>query len=246
MDSRVEIGCLPRSGRVPLGWTVVAIDVLRATTTAITAVAAGRRCFPVGSPESAAALSPRLADPILAGELGGVMPAGFHMQNSPLQVERLPPSERPVILLSTTGTRLLTAAAARGTTFAACLRNATATADWLAACEHARVLLLAGEARGGHPAEIREEDRLCCARVAARLVEHGYEPASEFAADILAGWAEAPDEAFLEGRSVEYLRSSGQYHDVEFTLAHVEDLDGVYELSGGELVASPASLRAST
>src|SRR5207245_2446733 len=29
------------------GYAVVAIDVIRATTTAITAVAAGRRCFPV-------------------------------------------------------------------------------------------------------------------------------------------------------------------------------------------------------
>ena len=62
------------SGEADPGWTVVGIDVIRATTTAVTAVAAGRRCFPVASLEEAVPLAARLANPLLVGELGGNRP----------------------------------------------------------------------------------------------------------------------------------------------------------------------------
>ena len=32
--------------RYKQGWAVVAVDVIRATTTAVTAAASGRRCYP--------------------------------------------------------------------------------------------------------------------------------------------------------------------------------------------------------
>lgn len=231
MSATVSIACYPSPVESATGWATVAVDVLRATTTAVTAVAAGHRCFPVPSIEAALPLAARLTDPLLVGELGGHMPYGFHLQNSPVEMERRSASRRPVILLSTSGTRILCEAGAAGTTYAACLRNARAQADWLAA-HHQRVLLLAGESRG----EFREEDRLCCARIAGHLLEAGYEPTSAFVEELVKEWSEAPDDAFLDGHSVRYLTDTGQYHDVEFTLAHVDDLDGVYELRSGELV----------
>ncbi|HEV2998884.1 MAG TPA: 2-phosphosulfolactate phosphatase, partial [Solirubrobacteraceae bacterium] len=84
---------------------IVAIDVIRATTTALTAVACGRRLYPAGSIEAAVRLAADLDRPILAGELGGVQPYGFDLQNSPVQIEALEGSTRPIILLSTSGTR---------------------------------------------------------------------------------------------------------------------------------------------
>ena len=157
----------PGRGRYRLD-CVVGIDVIRATSTAITAVAAGRRCFPVPTIEAAVPLAARLENPLLAGELGGNMPFGFHRQNSPAEMDTRVDLDRPVILLSTSGTRLLCEAAARGLTYAACLRNARATAEHLIA-EHESVLLLAGESRG----EFREEDRLCCGRIAAAADRRG-------------------------------------------------------------------------
>src|SRR5262245_49992198 len=65
------------------GYAIVAVDVIRATTTAVTGVALGRRCFPVPSLEAAVPLAARLDNPLLVGELGGNMPHGFHMNNSP-------------------------------------------------------------------------------------------------------------------------------------------------------------------
>jgi len=230
----VAVACYPAVGP-DTGWVTVGIDVLRATTTAVTAVASGYRCFPAASIEAAVPLAARLPDPLLAGELGGHMPYGFHVQNSPVEIVRRGEIGRPVILLSTTGTRLLCEAAAAGLVFAACLRNARAQAEWLVG-RHERVLLLAGESRG----EFREEDRLCCARVAKLLLEAGYAPASAFVEELVKQWGDAPDDAFLAGRSVAYLSDTAQYHDVEFTLEHVDDLESVYELRDGELLESGA------
>ena len=231
MNPTVAVACYPSAMELGAGWVTVGIDVIRATTTAVTAVAVGRRCLPVASLEAAVPLAARLHDPLLVGELGGHMPYGFHLQNSPVEMERAGDHDRPVILLSTSGTRLLCEAAVGGTTFAACLRNARAQANWLVG-RHERVLLLAGESRG----EFREEDRLCCARIASALLEAGYAPASAFVEELVKEWGEAPGAAFLAGQSVRYLRETGQYHDVEFTLQHVDDLEAVYELRDGELL----------
>src|SRR2546429_1667360 len=102
---KVTIGCfhehLPPVAREA---TVVAIDVIRATTTAITAVAAGQRVYPAGTIEVAVRLAADLDRPLLAGELGGLQPDGFGMQNSPREKQDLYSPPRPVILLSTSGT----------------------------------------------------------------------------------------------------------------------------------------------
>jgi hypothetical protein len=37
---------------------------------------------------------------------------------------------------------------------------------------------------------------------------------------------------------VQYLAATGQYHDVEFILEHIDDIDSVFELRDGELVVS--------
>jgi 2-phosphosulfolactate phosphatase len=215
---------------------VVGIDVIRATTTAITAVNAGRRCYPVASLEAAVPMAGRLDNPLLVGELGGNMPYGFHLQNSPIEMDRRVDLDRPVILLSSSGTPLLTEAAGRARTYAACLRNARAQAEMLiASTQH--VVLVAGEHRG----EFREEDRLCCARIAAPLLEAGFQARNALVEEIVKRWADAPDDVLLESNSVRYLTDSAQQHDVDFILGHIDDLDSVYEMRAGQLVLSEGS-----
>jgi 2-phosphosulfolactate phosphatase len=233
MSRVVAIERYPSLGEASRDWTVVGIDVIRATTTAVTAVAAGRRCFPVASLEEAVPLAARLENPLLVGELGGNRPFGFHLQNSPTEMARPVALERPVILLSTSGTGMLIAASKLSFTYAACLRNVRAQADRLAA-DHERVLLLAGESRG----EFREEDRLCCGRIARLLLEAGYEPRDAFVEELVKRWGDAADDAFLAGHSVQYLEATGQMHDIEFILEHVDDLDCTFELDDGEVVES--------
>src|SRR6202008_2293864 len=101
MHRTVVIDFLPESARrYGPGWVVVAVDVIRATTTAVTAAAAGRRCFPVPSIEAALPVAAALPRPLLCGELGGNMPYGFDLTNSPAAVAARSDPERPLILLS--------------------------------------------------------------------------------------------------------------------------------------------------
>lgn len=212
------------------GHAVVAVDVIRATTTAVTAASRGVRVFPVASLETALPLAARLDRPLLVGELGGNMPYGFDLNNSPVAMETLPP-DRPVILLSTSGTRLIAEARGADAVYAACLRNVGAQARLLAS-EHDRVALVGAGTRG----EFRAEDQLGCAWIAARLGEAGFEPANDAAAAVAERWGNAPVEAIEESASAEYLRTSGQLHDLAFVLSHIDDVDAVFRLEGEQLV----------
>jgi 2-phosphosulfolactate phosphatase len=104
MNGTVVIDSFPEGvGNYPREFAIVAIDVIRATTTAVTGVSMGRRCFPVDSLEAALELASKLHDPLLVGELGGDVPSGFDMNNSPVELALRIDISRPMILLSTSG-----------------------------------------------------------------------------------------------------------------------------------------------
>ncbi len=210
--------------------SIVAVDVIRATTTAVTGAALGMRIFPAGSIEASVRLAADLDRPILAGELGGVQPYGFDMQNSPTQMIELGQTARPIILLSTSGTRLIAEAVRHGRTYACCLRNARAQAEHLAG-DGRDVVVLGADSRG----EFREEDQLCAARVATALVRAGYEAVGSSTERVIERFGDAPDDAFVGGRSAAYLRDTGQVEDLDFVLDHVDDLDAVFAVEQGEV-----------
>src|SRR3989442_1294877 len=107
MARTVAIRCYPNGTERVSGLNaMVAVDVIRATTTAVTAVATGHRCYPVASVEAARSVLGSVPDALLVGELGGVMPEGFHLTNSPAELSSRH-DERPVVLLSSCGTQLI-------------------------------------------------------------------------------------------------------------------------------------------
>lgn len=231
MPKTVTIDCFPGSvERYREGYSVVAVDVIRATTTAITAAATGRRCFPVPSIEAALPIAARLDNPLLVGELGGNMPYGFDMNNSPADIARRTDVLRPMILLSSSGTQLIcnTTWCAEG--LVACMRNSRATVEYLLTAPRDVALIGAGT-RG----EFREEDQYCCAWIAQRLIEQGYRTDSK-TEEIIKKWKDAPPEAMGEGHSAQYLRRSGQTKDLDYILTHVNDIDTAYVFRNGELM----------
>jgi 2-phosphosulfolactate phosphatase len=235
MAGTVVIDCFPESAlRYGDGWAVVAIDVIRATTTAATAVALGRRCFPVPSLEAALPLAAELESPLLVGELGGNMPYGFDLNNSPTVIAQLADVSRPMILLTTSGTELIHLAKGADAVYAACLRNISAQAEHLAR-SHERVGLIGAGSRG----QFREEDQIACAWIAERLLSAGYEAADERTSALVDRWSGASVQAIETSESADYLRRSGQLHDLDFVLAHVDDLDAVFRLDDDELVQVP-------
>jgi 2-phosphosulfolactate phosphatase len=207
---------------------VIVSDVIRATTTAATAVARGNRCIPVGSVEAARAEKARHPKSVLAGEQGGYPVDGFDLGNSPAAVDNL--RERTIILLSSSGTPVLTAASAVDDVFVACLRNVAATAD-AAAASSKNVVLLAACTRG----EFREEDRLLGGWIVKRLVERAYEPADALTEETVEAWGNAPPEAMLGSASVAFLRGNGHSDDLDFILNRIDDLPYAIRMAGGEL-----------
>lgn len=232
----VVIDCFPENaGRYKNdGYAVVAVDVIRATTTATTAVAMGRRCFPVASLDEAHMVAAGLDHPLMVGELGGEMPAGFHIPNSPAQVSQHHDLHRPMVLLSTSGTKIIAAAKGSSACYVASLRNYTAQIAHLIK-HHPRVAVIGAGTRG----EFREEDQLCCAWIAEGLFEAGYIPANKLAAELIRRWKCAPIQDMLVSNSVAYLKRSGQLHDLDFVLAHIDDIPSVFALQGDELVMLP-------
>lgn len=216
---RARFGCV--TDGVPGGHddALVVVDVIRSATTAVTAVERGFRCFPVRTLDEALALAHTLPSPILAGELRGDVPDGFAIGNSPSAIDSHPDPTRPVVLLSSSGTGLMSEASARGRgAYVACLRNRAAVADAVVR-EGRDVSVLAAATRG----ELREEDALCSAWILARLAEHGFSP-DPGARSLIALWDGGTTEAVASGKSASYLRASGHAADLRFILTHIDDV----------------------
>ena len=207
------------------------MDVIRATTTAVTAAAIGRRVYPAGSIEAAVRLAADLDRPILAGELGGVQPYGFDMQNSPTQMEALEHSERPIILLSTSGTRLMAEAMRRAATYPGCLRNVDRARGTSGRAGTRRSRPRCGQPRRvprGGPA-VRGARR---ARAGRRRL---YASADRLTEEVIERWGDAGADAILEGASAKYLRDTDQHDDLSFVLERIDDLSEVFVIEQDEV-----------
>jgi 2-phosphosulfolactate phosphatase len=239
VQKTVVIDYSPESAiRYGAGWAVVAVDVIRATTTAMTAAARGWRCFPAPDMEAAADIARQLDDPLLAGESGGEVPAGFELDNSPAQVVSRADTHRPMVLVSSSGTRLIHGAAIADAVYLSCFRSYSRVADYLA-LHHPRVAVIGAGSKG----QFREEDQACCAWVAAGLFKHGYVPFNARTGAVIARWRGQPPEACLGSRSVAFLKRTGRLSDLDFIFSHIDDLPGIFTVRKGEvhqLCAEPA------
>jgi len=233
------IDCFPESAeRYRDHYAIVVIDVIRATTTATTAISLGRRVFPATTTDEAFVLASKLKEPLLVGELGGNMPYGFDLTNSPAQISEQTDIHRPMILVSSSGTQLLFNAKGSEAVYIACFRNPSAMANHLIG-RHRRIALLGAGTRG----QFRREDQMGCAWVAERLIKAGYIAETPEADEYIKKWRGVDPNVIREGRSADYLRGTGQEGDLEFILQHIDDLNVVPRLIDGELVpASAASI----
>lgn len=121
--------------------TCAVFDVLRATTTLMTALDAGAESVrPVSTIEEA--LRERALDPdvLLAGERDGVRitaersgGVAFDLGNSPREFTASRVSGRRIVATTTNGTRALRACAGAAHVLPACLRNVGMVAEWMVA-----------------------------------------------------------------------------------------------------------------
>jgi 2-phosphosulfolactate phosphatase len=232
----VTIDCFPEAVPRHAGDdALVAVDVLRMSTTAVTAVALGWRCIPVPTLAAAYAEAARRPGAVLAGEQQGLVPPGFQLDNSPIAVASRGDVHRPLILLSTAGTRLLCSATSAQTVFVACLRNWSAQARCLIE-RYDHVAIIGAGARG----DFRIEDAQCCAWIADQLVSAGYRPADAVTVEHIGRWRDTAP-ALIESPSADWLRATGREGDLAFTLNHIDDLPTAVALQDGVLGLDPQS-----
>lgn len=208
---------------------IVAVDVFRATTVIVTALACGHPIYPVSTVEEANSVAASLHDPLLAGEQAGIKPEGFHLNNSPVAIEKLI-NCRPIVLVTSAGTKLLSEARGASSIYVASLRNMIATAAQLVGT-HRRIALI-GAGTHGKP---RPEDQYTCARIAELLCSQGYMPENERTLAELAQWRGVSVQSMRESPSVDFLRESRQMDDVEFTLSRVDDIDASAVFNGQQV-----------
>jgi 2-phosphosulfolactate phosphatase len=154
------------------------------------------------------------------------------MDNSPSKLALLSHFVGPVVLLSSSGTVLMHEARKCAVSYVACFRNFDATARYICG-RHRSVAIIGAGSRG----EFREEDQMCCAWMARHLVEQGYKAKNRHTEELVERWRGVPPSACAGGKSATFLRSTGQSKDLDFVLTHVNDLDGVYTMQKGEVVA---------
>ena len=162
MDLQVALSPLALDGEALRDRTVVVVDVLRASSTVVTALANGARAvIPVAEQGEAGRLAAMLdADvSLLGGERGGQRLAGFGAGNSPLEYTPEVAGGRTVVLTTSNGTRAMALARAADAAAVGCFLNASVAAGFLrAAVEAGRPATVLCAGSGGR---VSLEDTLC-------------------------------------------------------------------------------------
>jgi len=150
------------------GATALVIDVLRASTTIITALANGCQAIvPVADPlDARRRAAAQWGDGVLvAGERHGEPIPGFDLSNSPLEFGAGRARGKTVFFTTSNGTRALLAARAAHAIGVAALVNASAAAAWAAAGGRDIAILCAGS-RGDRALE----DWVCAGLLVDRIL----------------------------------------------------------------------------
>lgn len=179
------------------GRTAVVIDVVRATSTMVTALAAGARMiYPTTSSEEAIKLASSLGreDTLLCGERRGLRIEGFDLGNSPAEFSEEVVGGRQLVMTTTNGTRAFVAASGADRVIAASFLNLGAVAGAVSDVERLTVVCAGRENR------FSLDDAVCAGHL-LRAVQERSDAALETddAAEValrLAGEIE-PDEEFL-------------------------------------------------
>jgi 2-phosphosulfolactate phosphatase len=236
-----EFGAAGLDGRAAL-----VIDVLRATTSVVTACAAGcRSVIPVPDEAAARRVAGRFPAGacLLAGERGGDPIPGFDLGNSPLEFTRDRVEGRVIVFTTTNGTGAMLAAAPAAAIAVAALTNAAAAARWSLARGTDLTVLCAGE-RGAFCLE----DAVCAGFVMEALAADGARDLrltdAAVAARRLAGVYAGRLERLVEDAAwARHLHKAGRAADFAACLA-LSTTDQVPTLSGGAIVPGVAAREA--
>ena len=207
--SPVEIDTL--SERDLSATTAIVFDVLRATSTMITALANGvAEIYPVASIPEAAGLKEIMPRALLAGERRGLRFDGFDLGNSPLDYRKLGADR--IIALSASCSAALRACAGAGRVLIGSLLNMGALVEHLKA-ENPESLLLVCAGTARDPAI---EDLFAAGMVCSNFQEAAMSDAAKITASVYRKYQEDPLHCLHESRRGRELMADGQREDIRW------------------------------
>jgi 2-phosphosulfolactate phosphatase len=206
--------------------TVVVVDVVRATTTLVEALANGARgIYATPSTEEAVKLAQSLGreDTLLCGERKGAKVPGFDLGNSPREFTRDAIEGKRLVMSTTNGTRALAKGQDGARLLTCAFTNLSAVAKAVQDAERLVVLCAGREGR------FTLDDALCAGHL-VRTVQADRELALNDASQAAAAWAgfRKPSRKFLEA-------TEGGRTLVEIGLG--DDLDVCAEIDRHDIVA---------
>ena len=148
--------------------TAVVIDVVRATTSIVEALANGAGgIYPTESTEDAVRLAQSLGreDTILVGERKGVKVEGFDLGNSPAEFTAEAVSGKKLVMSTTNGTRALSAVSEAGRLLVGAFTNLGAIASVLA--DDTSIMIVCA----GRNGDFAIDDALCAGHLIRRITE---------------------------------------------------------------------------
>lgn len=147
--------------------TVVVVDVVRATTTIIEALANGARAiYPTDSTEDAVRLASSLGreDTLLCGERKGRKVEGFDLGNSPAEFTAEAVQDKKLVMSTTNGTRALRVGQESGRLLPCAFTNLGAVASAIAEDDHIIIVC------AGQDDSFSLDDALCAGHLIQRLL----------------------------------------------------------------------------
>ena len=217
-------------GHVLQDHAAIVIDVLRASSTIVAALAAGAQSiYPVVSTEEAIKLATLLGrrDALLTGERKGLKVEGFDLGNSPREFTPDTVGGKRVVMCTTNGTRALVVAAEAERVLVASFLNLSAVARAVTAAERVAVVC------AGRQGRFSIDDGICAGMLLARLAESGtgaLELDDAGRAALALAEAFGADPGFLSGTAAGHaLTDIGFGEDIAWC-ARVDVLDVVPEL----------------
>lgn len=223
------------------GRAAVVIDVLRMSSTVVTALANGARTIlPAADLGEAGRLRATLdpAHSVLGGERDGVAVDGFDVGNSPAEYDAATVGGKSVVITTTNGTRALALAKAARRAAVGCFLNAARTAAWAreALADGLGVTLVCA----GSDGRVAMEDVLCAGYLAHHIAggadTAGLRDGVQIALALYAGAGGRLAPALMRAHHTQRLIALGFADDVS-ACARIDSHDLLPVLRDGRLTA---------
>lgn len=188
----------------------VVFDVLRATSSMITALAHGaKEVIPAASIEEALAIKSKLPLSLLCGERHGDKPEGFDLGNSPLEYTNLAGAQ--IISTTTNGTIAIKACAAASLVLVGAVLNVDAVVSVLRALAPARLIAVCSGTGDG----VALEDAWAAGALIAPFRHADCSDAARLALSVYDAYPDASG-ALRASRNGQALGAKGRMEDIEW------------------------------